>query len=123
MSGKVACIKATLAFFEKLAFAESGETQRRPYVRCSCREVIIHINIVLFKFLIIIVLRIVKDIYFPIFSAQKILFIAYDVEIIANEVLKQLIINSITSAADRRILGKKSKIGVKKLKKQEILVS
>ncbi|MDN3606540.1 hypothetical protein [Kaistella yonginensis] len=68
-------------------------------------------------------LRIVKDIYFPIFLAQKILFIAYDVEIIANEVLKQLIINSITSAADRRILGKKSKIGVKKLKKQEILVS
>ena len=68
-------------------------------------------------------LRIVKDIYFPIFLAQKILFIAYDVEIIANEVLKQLIVNSITSAADRRILGKKSKIGVKKLKKQEILVS
>ncbi len=68
-------------------------------------------------------LRIVKDIYFPIFLAQKIVFIAYDVEIIANEVLKQLIINSITSAADRRILGKKSKIGVKKLKKQEILVS
>ena len=68
-------------------------------------------------------LRIVKDIYFPIFLAQKILFIAYDVEIIANEVLKQLIVNSITSAADRRILGKKSKIGFKKLKKQEILVS
>lgn len=68
-------------------------------------------------------LRIVKDIYFPIFLAQKILFIAYDVEIIANEVLKQLIVNSITSAADRRTLGKKSKIGVKKLKKQEILVS
>ena len=68
-------------------------------------------------------LRIVKDIYFSIFLALKILFIAYDVEIIANEVLKQLIINSITSAADRRILGKKSKIGVKKLKKQEILVS
>ena len=68
-------------------------------------------------------LRIGKDIYFPIFLAQKILFIAYDVEIIANEVLKQLIINSITSATDRRILGKKSKIGVKKLKKQEILVS
>ena len=68
-------------------------------------------------------LRIVKDIYFPIFLAQKILFIAYDVEIIANEVLKQLIINSITSAADRRTLGKKSKIGVKKLKKQAILAS
>lgn len=64
-------------------------------------------------------LRIVKDIYFPIFLAQKILFIAYDVEIIANEVLKQLIINSITSAADRRILGKKSKIGVKKLKNRK----
>ena len=68
-------------------------------------------------------LRIVKDIYFPIFLAQKILFIAYDVEIIANEVLKQLIVNSITSAADRRILGKKAKIGVKKLKKQAILAS